>query len=277
MNCLSKGPSGLRKHGFTLIELLVVIAIIAILAAILFPVFAKAREKARQTTCMSNLKQMGVAMAQYVQDTDEWFPNSDVYGQGWGERVYPYVKSGGAYRCPDDPTVAVSGYNVVSYAANTNLMGNGCVNQNGWPTWSVTDTMGTLSSPANTVELFEIQKNTCGGTTTWGVLLPPVASVGYCTGSGVGADAGAGGNLPSTSYNIGVYATGAIAGYTGLTMANAGVGAHNGGSNYLAACEVAAAAAGFGWPERGQPDERGSTQRHEKRWVCLRHQQHDDQ
>ncbi|MCW3060774.1 MAG: prepilin-type N-terminal cleavage/methylation domain, partial [Capsulimonas sp.] len=63
-----------RNDGFTLIELLVVIAIIAILAAILFPVFAKAREKARQTTCASNLRQLGLAMLQYVQDNDETFP-----------------------------------------------------------------------------------------------------------------------------------------------------------------------------------------------------------
>ena len=62
------------KHGFTLIELLVVIAIIAILAAILFPVFAQAREKARQTSCLSNLKQIGTAMQLYVDDNHERFP-----------------------------------------------------------------------------------------------------------------------------------------------------------------------------------------------------------
>jgi prepilin-type N-terminal cleavage/methylation domain-containing protein len=65
-----------RRHdGFTLIELLVVIAIIAILAAILFPVVAKAREKARQTTCASNLNQLGLALLQYIQDYDEYPPN----------------------------------------------------------------------------------------------------------------------------------------------------------------------------------------------------------
>src|SRR5947199_3363258 len=63
------------RRGFTLIELLVVIAIIAILAAILFPVFAQAREKARQTSCLSNQKQLGTAMSMYLQDYDERFPN----------------------------------------------------------------------------------------------------------------------------------------------------------------------------------------------------------
>ena len=98
----------MRKNAFTLIELLVVIAIIAILAAILFPVFATAREKARQTTCASNMKQIGTAMMQYVQDYDEtypqqywttqWVPNNGSY---WLSCMYPYIKSAGAFMCPD--------------------------------------------------------------------------------------------------------------------------------------------------------------------------------
>jgi prepilin-type N-terminal cleavage/methylation domain-containing protein/prepilin-type processing-associated H-X9-DG protein len=89
-----------RKSGFTLIELLVVIAIIAILAAILFPVFAKVREKARQTMCLSNEKQMGLAVIQYVQDFDETYPQSlTAPGAGgnydWTVAVQPYVKNGG--------------------------------------------------------------------------------------------------------------------------------------------------------------------------------------
>ena len=64
-----------RRHGFTLIELLVVIAIIAVLAAILFPVFAQAREQARQTTCLSNLKQLGTGLTMYAQDYDETLPS----------------------------------------------------------------------------------------------------------------------------------------------------------------------------------------------------------
>src|SRR5436189_247315 len=74
---------GRRSLGFTLIELLVVIAIIAILAAILFPVFAQARDKARQAGCLSNLKQVGTALMMYQQDYDERMPTTCTYGRGW--------------------------------------------------------------------------------------------------------------------------------------------------------------------------------------------------
>src|SRR5579859_226905 len=99
-------PSNMnRKNAFTLIELLVVIAIIAILAAILFPVFAQAREKARSISCLSNMKELGLAFMQYEQDNDEqMIVNDDLWGQGWAGKIYPYVKSGGVYGCPDDST-----------------------------------------------------------------------------------------------------------------------------------------------------------------------------
>ena len=90
-----------NRRGFTLIELLVVIAIIAILAAILFPVFARARENARRASCSSNLKQIGLGLLQYVQDYDETMPGhnmrNNVY---WMDVVQPYVKSNQIFDCP---------------------------------------------------------------------------------------------------------------------------------------------------------------------------------
>ncbi len=106
----------MKRKGFTLIELLVVIAIIAILAAILFPVFAKAREKARQSACSSNLKQIGLGLMQYAQDYDETMPflwraaaatdtgatqcSDGVYRTNWITSVYPYVKNNQVFECP---------------------------------------------------------------------------------------------------------------------------------------------------------------------------------
>jgi prepilin-type N-terminal cleavage/methylation domain-containing protein/prepilin-type processing-associated H-X9-DG protein len=90
-----------KKRGFTLIELLVVIAIIAILAAILFPVFARARENARRSSCMSNLKQIGIAMMQYTQDNDELYMVVDeTTSYDWFDPLQPYIKSKQVFRCP---------------------------------------------------------------------------------------------------------------------------------------------------------------------------------
>lgn len=140
MNCLTVPRSGARRSGFTLIELLVVIAIIAILAAILFPVFAQAREKARQISCLSNTKQMGIAVLMYIQDYDEvsplayhnpsWGgtqgPHTNFYASWWSF-IYPYNKSSQVTRCPSNPNNNLNVSSIVdtalglktSYAVNT--------------------------------------------------------------------------------------------------------------------------------------------------------------
>jgi prepilin-type N-terminal cleavage/methylation domain-containing protein/prepilin-type processing-associated H-X9-DG protein len=105
-----------RSNAFTLVELLVVIAIIAILAAILFPVFGRARENARRTSCQSNLKQVGIGLLQYIQDYDEKMPFSFYGGGGgdkttrtrykWMDAIFPYVKSEQIFICPSEPNAA---------------------------------------------------------------------------------------------------------------------------------------------------------------------------
>ena len=134
------------RQGFTLIELLVVIAIIAILAAILFPVFARARENARRSSCQSNLKQVGLGILQYVQDYDEKYPSGEmgytttgtpIGQQTWDTVIQPYVKSGQLIVCPSDsagtpsPTVhPIYGANAKrSYSAIHQVFGNLAANQ----------------------------------------------------------------------------------------------------------------------------------------------------
>jgi prepilin-type N-terminal cleavage/methylation domain-containing protein/prepilin-type processing-associated H-X9-DG protein len=117
----------MKRKAFTLIELLVVIAIISILAAILFPVFARARENARKASCMSNLKQIGLAVAMYVQDYDETYPIANMYtspqATDWYNVLDPYAKSKQVFICPD---VGRAGLNGITGAATNTYGWNMC-------------------------------------------------------------------------------------------------------------------------------------------------------
>ena len=151
-----------KRNGFTLIELLVVIAIIAVLAAILFPVFARAREKARQASCMSNLKQVGLGVMQYVQDYDETYPHDGCaanVGCGatngvwdgdmftsvlrWVNRIQPYVKSANIFQCP---SCSPSGANRLGYWTNGTVF---ATNTNG------VVSMAAISAPAEVIMFYD--------------------------------------------------------------------------------------------------------------------------
>jgi prepilin-type N-terminal cleavage/methylation domain-containing protein/prepilin-type processing-associated H-X9-DG protein len=120
------GRRGLREaSGFTLIELLVVIAIIAILAAILFPVFSRARESARRSSCLNNEKQLTLAFMMYAQDNKETLPPSVINIGGrwvpWDDLIEPFVKSDKSFKCPSDSVKRAPGRAARSYAMNDQL------------------------------------------------------------------------------------------------------------------------------------------------------------
>jgi len=153
------------RRGFTLIELLVVIAIIAILAAILFPVFARAREKARQTSCLSNVKQIGTALMMYVQDYDEMMPQylvltgrsqqPDLPDIGssydytvWHDRLYPYVMNWQVYICPSGGGYRGTGRAYMGcYAGNYNYVFSH------WEDW--VKALSDFERPAETYTILE--------------------------------------------------------------------------------------------------------------------------
>ena len=239
-----------KSNGFTLIELLVVIAIIAILAAILFPVFAKVREKARQTSCLYNEKQLGLAFMQYVEDNDEQFPCgsqsptlgttklgvADLMGVGWAGQIYPYVKSVGLYDCPDDltasrPTANPPQYEV-SYAMNTEVVSNWENGQDD-PAMGADGHISAFTAPASTILLSEVTGNLANVTAinedagTAGVHLSAVAD-------------GNGGCVSLKNSPIGWDETCRLstgpAGSTGDTSGDDNTtGRHTNGSNYLLA------------------------------------------
>jgi len=183
-----------RVSAFTLIELLVVIAIIAILAAILFPVFAQAREKARAISCLSNQKQIGLGVMQYLQDYDETYPIADYFTDPgtwadqheWPDLVQPYIKNGdrsknsagnmvnwgggGVWHCPSFPDDESGGYGINSSISNDCLA-----------PWNTTPAnfhvaaMASMPSPADTVLIVEKGHNGVG----WGYIYFESAEWGW--------------------------------------------------------------------------------------------------
>ncbi len=145
-----------RVRAFTLIELLVVIAIIAILAAILFPVFAKARERSKQSVCHSNLRQLGLAVSMYVSDHARYpmhsSPSSTSPRTRWADYIYPYVKSDSMFTCPTTlPTVMNKAFahngsrKYGGYGYNYQYLGNTRLG------FAATET--TIRSPSDTVAI----------------------------------------------------------------------------------------------------------------------------
>jgi prepilin-type N-terminal cleavage/methylation domain-containing protein/prepilin-type processing-associated H-X9-DG protein len=156
---MSFSPS---PRAFTLIELLVVIAIIAILASILFPVFAQAREKAKQATCLSNQKQLAVALLLYVQDYEEQFPL--IRGnQSWVYQMQPYLQSYAILRCPSDvstnwassPQVFSTAYRVTSYTLNSLIAPTTPTTTNPNPAPNLYANLAAIEKPASLIIMGE--------------------------------------------------------------------------------------------------------------------------
>lgn len=153
-----------HQSGFTIIELLVVIAITTILAAIIFPVFAQAREASRKVMCLSHARELGMAIAGYTQDNDSTYPNGIQttnsgrvwQGEGWAGQCLIYTRTANLYRCPDDLT-AMSLHNIpVSYGYNINFIQPGEGYED--PLSGLKDS--DISTPAVSVLLFEVENVT---------------------------------------------------------------------------------------------------------------------
>lgn len=231
---------------FTLIELLVVVAIIAIMAAILFPVFAQARDKGRQTSCLSNLRQLGLGIAQYIQDYDETFPNginvvdsggsggsARIWpGEGWAGQCLPYTTAATLYHCPSDGTQSSHNNLAVSYGYNINLVGEVDFD---YPSAGLP--LAAMTSPARSVQLFEVAQVTVNLTAP-----REGASAGNVTGAHFSA---ASNGLDNRLYAQKIwltrtenqYATGYLGGRLPFnplaTQFEQSQGRHAGGSNFL--------------------------------------------
>ena len=183
------------QRGFTLIELLVVIAIIALLAAILFPVFARARENARRASCQSNLKQLGLGIAQYAQDYDERFPLcwEGVWNAPTASIVTeldPYVKSAQIWRCPSQSNSSAGGFTLASrptdYGYNYMILGTDATNGVGGP---YTTHQSDIQSSASTIMMADMVWAKSGASfvdASWNTIAPSTwyeGSTGTFTGN----------------------------------------------------------------------------------------------
>jgi prepilin-type N-terminal cleavage/methylation domain-containing protein/prepilin-type processing-associated H-X9-DG protein len=188
----------LKRKGFTLIELLVVIAIIAILAAILFPVFAKAREAARSATCKSNLKQIGLAVRMYSSDYDECLPfkvNGRVWdpvvpwtpaivdGMYWGRFYEPYTKNRQIFLCPSTVSATLKA-NFSSYGLNGRYLDGNNGSGSAYPIVSgiadaaVSDAAGTIFAHDSPEERMEISGDSLANWMRGGTIPPPPCGTG---------------------------------------------------------------------------------------------------
>lgn len=174
--------NGRRARGFTLIELLVVIAIIAILAAILFPVFAKARERSKQASCLSNQRQIGVGFLQYFQDYQDRFPM--IKGNfPWVHTLQPYMRSYDILRCPSDnsvnwktPLEGATNVRVTSYSLNGYLATPAPTAANPNPAPNPYNHLSAVRMPADVIFLAESAKNWTGNYFHAHAWNPPVSA-----------------------------------------------------------------------------------------------------
>lgn len=228
--------------GFTLVELLTAIAIVAILAAMLVPVLASARERGRSATCISNERQLGLAMAAYLQDFDESFPSGVLppgatafwAGEGWAGQTYAYVNNPLVYSCPDDPTDTDDDDNyVVSYAYNFNLVQGGGFFE--LPT-SHGRTIESLTSPQKTVLLFEVSGVTANIVDPMEGAEPGGTEGYYFSASANGLDNRLYAYKTATTGPDNQYATGLLGGRPPSPPSQfRNPGRHSGGSNFLLA------------------------------------------
>ena len=225
-----------QKLAFTLIELLVVIAIIAILAAILFPVFAKVREKARQISCLSNEKQIGLGLLQYSQDYDETFPFGQMWGApatsaaSWDQEVGAYTSVAATwgsrpliYQCPDDSAVPASdiGGSRRTYAYAAPM--EGASMSSGSIGWEAGLAQSQFQAPSNTLMVVEMP---------WSYNILGYFQTAICNTPGVGNKSWLGQAIGSQS-GLAVLKAGGDSRVNGYVYPDSSLPIHNGLWNYL--------------------------------------------